>query len=69
MTRIGCRRYSQSKLDRNSAITLIDMYLKNELDSIEELEETRLDYNGKHEIPKDTILYHRIVSASRIAAN
>jgi len=60
-------RYASLISRMDSAITEINMYLNGELESLEELEEERLDYNGRPGMIRYLNWFGRIVSASRIA--
>ena len=60
-------RYGSLLSRIDSAAVEIGQYLSGELDRIEELEEKRLDYNGKPGLPNWLNWFGRVVSASRIA--
>jgi len=60
-------RYGSLMTRIDSAIAEIKMYLNGELERLEELEEERLDYNGKSGMIDYLNWFGRIVSASRIA--
>ena len=60
-------RYGSLMTRIDSTITEIKMYLNGELERLEELEEERLDYNGKSGMIDYLNWFGRIVSASRIA--
>ena len=60
-------RYGSLLTRIDSAITEIKLYLDGKLENLEELEEQRLDYNGKPGMIDYANWFGRIVSASRIA--
>lgn len=60
-------RYGSLLTRIDSAITEINQYLDGSLARLEELEEERLDYNGKPGLIRYLNYFGRIVSASRIA--
>ena len=60
-------RYGSLLARIDSAITEIKLYLDGKLEKLEELEEQRLDYNGKPGMIDYANWFGRIVSASRIA--
>ncbi len=60
-------RYGSLMTRMDSAITEIKMYLDGKLDKLEELEEERLDYDGRPGMIRYLNYFGRTVSASRIA--
>ena len=61
-------RYGSLSARIKSAMDQIERYLDGRLPRIDELEAERLYYNGRPGIVRYTNFYHRIVSASPIAA-
>ncbi len=62
-------RYGSLLTRIDSAITVVNKYLDGKLSVIEDLEETRLLFDGKEGVPYYANYYSKIVSSSRIAPN
>lgn len=61
-------RYGSTLIRIDTAVRALDAYLKGERETLPELEEKQLPFNGENGIPRYTNYYWKIVSAGRIAS-
>jgi len=60
-------RYGSLLIRIQSAIEVINMYLEGKMDTIQDLDEPRLNYNSEIGVPSYANWYNRLVTPSRIA--